>query len=74
MRHGDPAAVTDWQPPQLGLQTPRFDGRTELRTPHGSSEIEIDDLEFGDCLEGTPRKALPPLCPSAAQWVLTAVS
>jgi hypothetical protein len=31
----DPAAVTDWQPPQFGLQTPRFDARTEFTHPTG---------------------------------------
>ena len=27
--------MTDWQPPQFGLQTPRFDARTEFTHPTG---------------------------------------
>jgi hypothetical protein len=27
--------MADWQPPQFGLQTPRFDARTEFTHPTG---------------------------------------
>jgi putative transposase len=37
MGRRDPAAVTDWQPPQFGLQTPRFDAHTEFTHPTGRS-------------------------------------
>ena len=43
----DPAARTDWQPPQFGLQTPRFDARTEFTHPTrcGRSSKELAPRE-----------------------------